>query len=887
MAVFKLAVNNLVARQARVALTVAAIALSVSLVVSVTSGYASLQAAALKFFETYLGNTDATIAAVSGGADVPESLVARIRADARVKQAVGRLETDVPLIVPDAAEEDRSKVVEVNGISRPDDVQVERMNMTAGQWFNSADGDFAVIDQAVSQLFHLDVGGTLSVPRLGEEPLKLKVTTIVHKPDVMAQGRPSLYVPLHTLQAFLKEPGRLSRILIEFKQGAPSKAFEQDWNATFAKENPGLRLRLTGEREQILGQNLQALHLASYLGGMVSMVAAMFIVFSALSMGVTERQRTLAMLRAVGAFRGQIAGIVMLEGVLIATAGCLIGVPLGFLWIHIIAWKFNKLFIAGAALSAGGVLFGVGGSVLAAMVASVLPAWSASRVSPLEAMAPLAKAPVTRAPVGWAVLGLLLIAIDPLVMYGPGAPVLGSFGVAAPDDTMRIVKLYSHFALGLPTIFIGFFLLSPMVVWIVERVAAPVVAGIMGLRFELLRQQLGGGIWRAAGTCTALMVGLSVLIALQVEGRTALNGFKLPNKFPDIFIVDFSGISLSDAHLLEDVPGIRKGQVMPIAIFSPGLPPNFFAATMARLMITPNRTMFIGVDPNVAFKLMQLDFREGNAVDAERMLKEGRHVLVTTEFKQLKGLGLGDKLPLQTNNGMVDYTIAGVVWSPGIDVIVSVFDMGHQKEQRTSASVFGSIADAERDFGVRKFELIAANLNYGIDKQDVLKSVRHDLKRQGMLAGDVREIKFKIETGCNHLLLLVSTVAFAALAVSSLGVTNTIMASIRTRRWQFGILRSIGVTRSQLLRLVIAEAMILGLVGCILGIAAGLLLSIDAEALQVAVTGYKPPLAIPWDYLGIGSAIVMAVAVLAGLWPATLVARSQPLDLLQAGRASA
>ena len=48
--------------------------------------------------------------------------------------------------------------------------------------------------------------------------------------------------------------------------------------------------------------------------------------------------------------------------------------------------------------------------------------------------------------------------------------------------------------------------------------------------------------------------------------------------------------------------------------------------------------MFVGVDPDKAFKLMELDFREGNAVDADRQLKMGRHVLVTAEFKQLKGL---------------------------------------------------------------------------------------------------------------------------------------------------------------------------------------------------------------------------------------------------------
>src|SRR3712207_9344065 len=76
-------------------------------------------------------------------------------------------------------------------------------------------------------------------------------------------------------------------------------------------------------------QNLQGVQALSYLGGAVSMLAATFIVFSTLSMGVTERQRTLAMLRAVGALRGQVAALVVGEGLLLALAGGAVGVPLG------------------------------------------------------------------------------------------------------------------------------------------------------------------------------------------------------------------------------------------------------------------------------------------------------------------------------------------------------------------------------------------------------------------------------------------------------------------------------------------------------------------------------------------------------------------------------
>ncbi len=81
---------------------------------------------------------------------------------------------------------------------------------------------------------------------------------------------------------------------------------------------------------------------------------------------------------------------------------------------------------------------------------------------------------------------------------------------------------------------------------------------------------------------------------------------------------------------------------------------------------------------------------------------------------------------------MVDYTVAGVVWSPGIDVIVSIYDMGRQMDQRTAASIFGSLEDARRDFGVDRYYLFAANLDYSIDKNVVLKEVQRELKLQGM-----------------------------------------------------------------------------------------------------------------------------------------------------------
>jgi putative ABC transport system permease protein len=68
---------------------------------------------------------------------------------------------------------------------------------------------------------------------------------------------------------------------------------------------------------------------------------------------------------------------------------------------------------------------------------------------------------------------------------------------------------------------------------------------------------------------------------------------------------------------------------------------------------------------------------------------------------------------------------------------------------------------------------------------------------------------------------------------------------------------------------------------------AGIEMSADAHRLGVITIGYNPPLAVPWGMIWLGTLIVMGLSMLASFWPALSTARSEPLSLLQAGRAAA
>jgi putative ABC transport system permease protein len=128
-----------------------------------------------------------------------------------------------------------------------------------------------------------------------------------------------------------------------------------------------------------------------------------------------------------------------------------------------------------------------------------------------------------------------------------------------------------------------------------------------------------------------------------------------------------------------------------------------------------------------------------------------------------------------------------------------------------------------------------------------------------------------------------SKLPLVTLAITSLAVANTIAASVRARHWQLGVLRAVGVTRSQIVRLIFAEVVIIVIVASLLSLAFGVIAGWCGVGMS-RYTGmfYSPSqLFIPWRALILGVAGTLAVSIAAALWPAIIVGRTQPLHLLR------
>ncbi|WP_459193278.1 ABC transporter permease [Halosimplex sp. J119] len=119
-----------------------------------------------------------------------------------------------------------------------------------------------------------------------------------------------------------------------------------------------------------------------------------------------------------------------------------------------------------------------------------------------------------------------------------------------------------------------------------------------------------------------------------------------------------------------------------------------------------------------------------------------------------------------------------------------------------------------------------------------------------------------------------------SLIVASVAILNVMLMSTIERRGEIGVLRAVGIRRGEVLRTILAEAALLGVVGGLVGAIASL--AVGAAVFQV-LTG-APAAALSWDssqYLVYGFGFAVLASVLSGLYPAWKAANDPPVEALR------
>jgi putative ABC transport system permease protein len=475
--------------------------------------------------------------------------------------------------------------------------------------------------------------------------------------------------------------------------------------------------------------------------------------------------------------------------------------------------------------------------MVTALIAGYWPARTAGRTSPLEGLRPATPSSVERA-ARW---GLIV-------------------GVVAMVFAVLLLLTGSKGAIGGALLFlIGMVLAAPGLVMPVARLFSPLLSLWFDREGDLARGNLVRQPGRAAITASTLMIGLAVLIlmaALVISFGDLILNLSNVNFSSDILLVPQS-IAVYD-----NVVGANPALAERIKT----LPEVDTVGTLRYASATSNGTtvQVMGIDPNTYPKVATFQFSEGQPDESFAALGSGRNAILTSIALSTLKLTVGSDLVLDTPEGPQTYHVAGV----GNDIMSFKI-----------AAIFISQANLAADFHRSEDVLLMVNLKPGADKAAAMAGVQTIVKDYPQftphLTGEYREELMNIT---NSAFVLFYVIAILILIPAALGLLNTLTINILERKREIGVVRAVGGSRSQIRRMVTAEALLLGIFSVSMGVLAGVAMSYGF-IMAFGIIGWQMPYTFP--IMGIIAAVI--VGVLLALFASILPARSAAkLDIIRA-----
>jgi putative ABC transport system permease protein len=256
----------------------------------------------------------------------------------------------------------------------------------------------------------------------------------------------------------------------------------------------------------------------------------------------------------------------------------------------------------------------------------------------------------------------------------------------------------------------------------------------------------------------------------------------------------------------------------------------------------------------------------GTQEEAMARLIQGGTVVISSPLREWYGLDLGDTAWLQTIEGVVGFEVVGVIF----DVAASGY------------TVQGVWKDANRYFDTDQAGIFAIDLEPGADPAEVERRILQGWGDAYNLRVEAHEdFVARARVISDSYLALNNAAVLVGVLVAVLGVINTLLMNVLERRREIGMLRSLGMTRGQVVRLILSESAMMGLLGGALGLLLGLWMLRFVLDSSVSMSGYNLLYVFPLQAIVTCVIIALAVPPLAGLWPAWQGARANIVEALR------
>ena len=782
----RVALRGLAARKLRALTTMLAVLLGVALVAGTYVLTDTITKSFDDIFSESLKGTDVT---VTPREDVKSDQVApppfsarllpRVRAVDGVEAAAGEIFSQVRFV--NKKGDPIGPHFSPNFASSVEPRRFETLNLVSGRRPRNARE--ATLDKQTADHAHLKPGDTLRIA--GEQQVKrYRLVGLVRLGKTSFGGAGIAQLILPEAQAVTDKVGKFDQISVAAAHGVSADELKR----RIARVMPRSVTVETGKQaakrqSQDIADSLSFIKIALLVFAGVSLFVGAFLIFNTFSITVAQRVREFGLVRTLGASRRQVLGSVVLEAGTIGTLGSVCGLAGGIG----IAKGLNAIFKSfgvdlpntGTVIETRTIVASVAIGLGVTLAAAMSPALRATRVTPMAALleAELPEAGARRRGV-----------------YAALAVLLCGGGVA-----LTIVGLFNGVALmgaGAVAVLLGVSLVSPRLVRPLASLAGRPIERLRGLTGQLARENAVRKPARTAVTAAALMIGLALVVFVTVfaAGIKGSISRAVDRNFEGDLVVQnidgFSQIPAGSAGAIAKVRGVHTVSSM----------------WTAAGRISHEDIRVTGVEPSNVNQVLSFDWKHGAPDTLSRL--GPRDAVVDDAWAKSKHIHLGDRVRIRTPlERRPVFVVRGTV-TDNADLI---------------GNVLVTQTTLRRDFGTSAPTTTFVKIDPGANAKAVQKRVSHAIDQRYPTTEvlNQRELKDKQGQQVNQLLGLIYALLSLAVIVSLFGIVNTLALSIHERTRELGLLRAVGMSRSQVRRMIRYEAVITALIGAMLGMVLG------------------------------------------------------------------
>ncbi|MFJ9415278.1 ABC transporter permease [Streptomyces sp. NPDC101227] len=572
----------------------------------------------------------------------------------------------------------------------------------------------------------------------------------------------------------------------------------------------------------------------------VSLFIGSFLIANTFTMLVARRTREIALLRAIGASRRQVARSVLLEALLVglvaSAAGFLLGLGIASVLPDVLSTGENTLPHGPLVIGPRSVVAALGVGVGVTVLAAWLPSRRAAKVAPVEAMRTAEQPPSAARSRIRAATGVVLLVL------GAGWLISLSGAKDASEQNLRSAML------GCGLFVAALIVLAPLLAVPVIRLTGR-LSGRFGITGRLARENALRDPRRTAATAATLLISTALVAGLAVIGNStgqALDRQAAAGLGADYVIgsrTPTTGVDPAAVRRVAGTSGVRTAS----------------AVTDSTLFTGGGTEDISGVDPDTVNDVMKLDFVSGSVKD----LGPGR-IAVSRTLARENGVTTGGRLNARLGRGQEfkKYTVVGVYQ----DNPIAHDALGARSEVAKNSFVPGSV------------QRILVRTDGGTVSKSTEERLRTAVGNSPLLKVQDREALVDEAAGTMADLL---NVMYGMLAIGTvigaLGIVNTLAMSVAERTREIGALRALGMDRAGIRRMIRLESVTVAAFGTLLGLAGGLFGAWAVGSLaNGAMEQYS--LALPWGTLLLVCLASLAIGAIAATVPARRAAALSPLE---------